>query len=92
VSGRYRRIEPVVSLALPDLGQLLVMTRDAPKTRWLNATAWLVYSLCDGRDVPAIEAAYRERLSAAHASAGDAVTVDVRRGLRHLAGAGLITG
>ncbi len=91
LTGHFRRVEPAISVALPDLGQLLVMTHEVPKTNWLNSHAWLVYSLCDGGEVSAIEEQYRRRLSEARGRTGSDLAANVHRGLRDLAAAGLIT-
>ncbi|MGP4022094.1 aKG-HExxH-type peptide beta-hydroxylase [Actinomadura sp. 3N407] len=90
VATRYRRVEPATSVALPDLGQLLVMTEAEPKARWLNARAWLVYALCDGQDIDTVESEYRRHLLDAGQEADDSAA-QVRAGLRDLADTGLVT-
>jgi hypothetical protein len=40
----------------------LVFTPERPKLYTLNATAWLVLELCDGRDGRALEAGYIDAL------------------------------
>ena len=51
------RIRPV-----PELECCLVFTPQRPNLYTLNATAWLVLELCDGRAGSALEEAYRESL------------------------------
>lgn len=48
------RVRPV-----PELGYCLVFTPARPTLYTLNAAAWLLLELCDGRDVQAIEAEFR---------------------------------
>jgi hypothetical protein len=42
----------------------MVFTPQQPQLYTLNATAWLVLELCDGRDLRALEDAYREAADA----------------------------
>lgn len=53
------RIRPV-----PELGRCMVFTPERPRLYTLNAAAWLVLELCDGRDLRSLEAAYRVALEA----------------------------
>lgn len=50
--------------AVPELGRCLVFTPAQPQLHTLNASAWLVFELCDGRSLAAIEAAYRDAIGA----------------------------
>jgi len=51
------RIRPV-----PELECCLVFTPARPRLYTLNATAWLVLELCDGRSGSSLQEAYRESL------------------------------
>jgi hypothetical protein len=42
----------------------MVFTPEHPRLYTLNAAAWLVLELCDGRDLGSLEAAYRAALEA----------------------------
>jgi hypothetical protein len=89
LAGGYRRVEPALRCALPELGQLLVMPDRAPRVHWLNARAWQLYALCDGRDTAAIERAYRTSLAG---TAPDAeAAAQLRHGLAGLVGSGLLS-
>ncbi|SHI67180.1 hypothetical protein SAMN02745194_00790 [Roseomonas rosea] len=54
------RLRPV-----PELGACLAYTPAAPRLHQLNATAWLILELVDGRDDTALEAAFFERTTPA---------------------------
>ncbi|MFD0382307.1 hypothetical protein ACFQ2B_07210 [Streptomyces stramineus] len=87
--GTLQRVTPVDACALPALGQLLVSTAGSARMHWLNSRAWTVYSLCDGRDLDSLYAAYARAagLSAGSAEAGRHVSDSVR----HLVASGLVT-
>lgn len=48
--------------AVPELERCLVFTPERPQLHTLNAAAWLVFELCDGRTLADIETAYRDAL------------------------------
>lgn len=50
--------------AVPELERCLVFTPERPQLHTLNASAWLVFELCDGRTLAGIEAAYRDAIGA----------------------------
>ncbi|MEU8777282.1 HEXXH motif-containing putative peptide modification protein [Streptomyces sp. NPDC048606] len=56
----YRQCAPVTALPLPEQGMLLAAAPGTHRMHWLNSRAWLVFSLCDGRDPAGLERAYRE--------------------------------
>jgi hypothetical protein len=59
----FRAVPPVAAVALADQRRLVVSLTDPPRVRWLNLSAWLVYSLCDGRDEAAIRTEYTESVA-----------------------------
>jgi hypothetical protein len=61
----------------------------APRVHWLNARAWQLYALCDGRDTAAIERAYRTSL--AGTTPNVEATAQLRHGLAGLVGSGLLS-
>ncbi|MGP3688260.1 PqqD family protein [Streptomyces sp. IBSNAI002] len=46
---------------LPERGELLLVNTDTAAMHWLNARSWLIYSLCDGRDVGSVRGEYARR-------------------------------
>jgi hypothetical protein len=60
---------------VPELGYCLVFTPARPKLYTLNAAAWLLLELCDGQDLDALEADFREVYAQQGAGAGDAPDV-----------------
>ncbi|GAA4863956.1 aKG-HExxH-type peptide beta-hydroxylase [Kitasatospora terrestris] len=78
----YRKVEPVAVCALPEQRQLLAYAPGPARFHWLNEHAWLIYALCDGSPLGAIEERYAAQLG----------TVDRRlaAGLAGLVAAGLV--
>ncbi len=77
------RVRPV-----PELERCLVFTPEQPRLYTLNASAWLVLELCDGRTLAGIEAAYRDAIGAAP---GQAVAPELHAIVGDLAGKGIVT-
>ncbi len=78
----YRKIEPVAVCPLPEQGQLLAFAPDTAKFHWLNQHAWLIYALCDGRELASIQEQYAQ-----HAGSDPA---GLASGLAGLVAAGLV--
>lgn len=77
------RVRPV-----PELQRCLVFTPEQPRLYTLNASAWLVFELCDGRSLAGIEAAYREAIGA---HPGQAVASELHAIVGDLAGLGIVS-
>lgn len=88
-AGRFNRREPALNVVVPEVNELVVMTLAEPRVRWLNSQAWLVYALCDGSPLPAIEAAYADAIGGEVSQEGVAATV--RRGVLQLSATGLVS-
>ncbi|MFE4258067.1 aKG-HExxH-type peptide beta-hydroxylase [Streptomyces sp. NPDC056883] len=58
----YRQCLPVTVLPLAEQGMLLAAAPGTNRMHWLNSRAWLVYSLCDGRDLAGLEREYHRAL------------------------------
>lgn len=58
----YRQCRPVTALPLAEQGMLLAAAPGTNRMHWLNSRAWLVYSLCDGRDLAGLEREYHRAL------------------------------
>ncbi|HUR03325.1 MAG TPA: HEXXH motif-containing putative peptide modification protein [Nonomuraea sp.] len=56
----YRQAQPVQVCPIPEQGQLVAVTPGAPSFQWLNEQAWLIYALCDGRDLSSLRDRYRQ--------------------------------
>jgi len=50
---------------VPEMNCCLVFTPERPQLHTLNAAAWLVLELCDGRNARALAAGYRSAVAAA---------------------------
>jgi hypothetical protein len=59
----FQAVAPIAAVPLPEQRRLVVALADPPRVRWLNPSAWLVYSLCDGRDGAAIRKEYAESVA-----------------------------
>ncbi|MFJ5025833.1 aKG-HExxH-type peptide beta-hydroxylase [Streptomyces goshikiensis] len=59
---------------MPVHGELLLADTGTCTLHWLNARSWLVYSLCDGRDVPSVQAEYARRTGTDAQAAASHVT------------------
>ncbi|MFI7453122.1 aKG-HExxH-type peptide beta-hydroxylase [Nonomuraea sp. NPDC049714] len=59
----FQGVAPIAAVPLPEQRRLVVALADPPRVRWLNSSAWLVYSLCDGRDGAAIRKEYAESVA-----------------------------
>ena len=57
-NGRYVKTPDVVLRTFEEWGRAYAFTPDDPEIYDLNATAWFIVDLCDGRAFPEIEAAY----------------------------------
>ncbi|MGR4881919.1 PqqD family protein [Streptomyces sp. LARHCF249] len=56
-----RRTACAMARPLPERGELLLVNTDTAAMHWLNARSWLIYSLCDGRDVGSVRGEYGRR-------------------------------
>jgi len=61
-SDCYRRTTNLRVRPVPEMDVCLVFTPDRPHLYRLNAAAWLVFELCDGRSGAALEAEYDEAM------------------------------
>jgi hypothetical protein len=66
----------------------LVFTPSNPRLFTLNATAWLVLDLCDGRPLHRIERAFRAAVGAA--MPGEDAVAAVRQTIAYLAAQGMV--
>ena len=57
-NGCYTKTPDVVLRRFEDWGRCYAYTPDEPEIYDLNATAWFILELCDGRPFPQIEADY----------------------------------
>ena len=57
-NGCYRKTPNLRVRPIPEMDACVVFTPDEPNLYTLNATAWLVLELCDGRKGKALEASY----------------------------------
>jgi hypothetical protein len=55
---RFAREPGLRTRPLPDLGCLLVFTPERPGMHWLNASAWLLFELCEDASEDEIVAEY----------------------------------
>ena len=62
-NGCYRKTPDVVLRPFEDWGRAYAFTPDDPEIYDLNATAWLIVDLCDGRPFNQIESAYVAQVS-----------------------------
>jgi hypothetical protein len=77
-------LEPGVRLRpVPELGVCLAYTPARPALHRLNATAWLIASLCDGRPFAQIAAAYAAALPGA-------TEASLREGIAQLQALGIL--
>jgi hypothetical protein len=75
------RLRPV-----PEMGVCLAYTPARPALHRLNPAAWLITSLCDGREFVALAAAYREALGEAPATS----EIALREGIAQLQALGIV--
>ena len=61
-NGCYVKTPNVVLRAFEEWGRAYAFTPDNPDIYDLNATAWFIVELCDGRPFAKIEAAYVDEL------------------------------
>ena len=70
-NGCYTKTPNIVLRAFEEWGHAYVFTPEDPEIYDLNATAWFIVELCDGRPFVQIEAAYiaelGERIGPQHA-------------------------
>jgi hypothetical protein len=57
-NGCYRKTRHLRLRPLPEMEVCLVYTPTNPNLYTLNATAWVVLELCDGRTLPQLEKAF----------------------------------
>jgi len=77
------RLRPV-----PELGACLAYTPAAPRLHQLNATAWLILELADGRDDAALAEAFAARTAPALSASAARRTLE--EGLASLRACGLL--
>lgn len=68
-------------------GELLLVNTDSAAMHWLNARSWLIYSLCDGRDVGSVRDEYGRRAGVD----SDSARAHVDSCLSELTAAGLLS-
>ncbi|MCR0982743.1 PqqD family peptide modification chaperone [Roseomonas populi] len=80
---RHERSPGLRLRPLPELGACLAYTPAAPRLHQLNATAWLILELADGRDDAALAEAFAARTAKAlSATAARRTLEDGLAGLR----------
>ncbi|NUW39383.1 aKG-HExxH-type peptide beta-hydroxylase [Nonomuraea rhodomycinica] len=79
----YRQARPVHVCPIPEQRRLVAVSPGTPRFRWLNDHAWLIYALCDGRDLAALREGYLR-------AAGQGAEDGLRHGVAGLLSAGLI--
>ncbi|MFF3019374.1 aKG-HExxH-type peptide beta-hydroxylase [Streptomyces sp. NPDC057939] len=79
--GGYHQRRPITVLPLQDQGTLLAVAPGSSRMVWLNAHAWFVFSLCDGRDLRALEAAYLRKAPGGLSGLGGALEALLSAGL-----------
>jgi hypothetical protein len=88
-TGRSYVVERGVRLRpVPELGVCLVYTPARPSLHRLNATSWLIASLCDGRPYAEIVAAFRAALGSGRDP--DLNEVTLREGIARLRALGIL--
>ena len=74
--NRLRKAVPFDAVELANLGQLVVARGEGTRFQWLNETAWLVYSLIDGRPTEAVLQSFNSYVKQPEESSAYAVDVD----------------
>ncbi|MBP0496254.1 hypothetical protein [Roseomonas indoligenes] len=85
---RHERAPGLRLRPLPELGACLAYTPAAPRLHQLNATAWLILELADGRDDLALADAFAARTAPALSAAAAGRTLE--DGLAGLRACGLL--
>ncbi|WP_458094308.1 PqqD family protein [Roseomonas sp. WA12] len=85
---RHERAPGLRLRPLPELGACLAYIPAAPRLHQLNATAWLILELADGRDDAALATAFAERT--AQALSAPAAGRTLENGLAELRACGLL--
>lgn len=62
-TGCYTKITNLRVRPVPEMETCLVFTPDDPCVYTLNASAWLIFELCDGRPWDELQSAYCEAVS-----------------------------
>uniref|UniRef100_A0AAU2JT44 PqqD family protein n=1 Tax=Streptomyces sp. NBC_00049 TaxID=2903617 RepID=A0AAU2JT44_9ACTN len=86
-SAVVRRTTCAMARPLPERGELLLVNTDSAAMHWLNARSWLIYSLCDGRDVGSVRDEYGRRAGVD----SDSARAHVDSCLSELTAAGLLS-
>ena len=77
-NGSYAKAPDVVVRGFEEWGHAYAFTPDEPDLHDLNASAWLILDLCDGRPFSQIEADYVKAVAAA--VGGDTARVHFHQG------------
>lgn len=85
---RYALVPGVRLRPLPEMGVCFAYTPALPALHRLNATAWLIVSLCDGRPFAALAASYRDALGGTVEP--DASEAELRDGIARLRSLGIL--
>lgn len=88
VERRFARTPGLRTRPLPDLGYLLVFTPERPRIHWLNASAWLLFELCESASEDEILAEYATALPPAEQRGGE--REELRAGLDDLVRSGIV--
>jgi hypothetical protein len=84
--SEYFGVEPRVRLRpVPEMGVCLAYTPRRPALHRLNAASWLIVSLCDGRSLAEVAAAYRAALGSEVGS-----EAALQHGIAELLGLGIL--
>lgn len=86
-SGCYRKTRDLRIRPIPEMEVCLVFTPASPRLHTLNATAWLVLELCDGRTGRAIRDAYASVIASL---SPDQVKSEIQDIMQDLEGKGII--
>lgn len=87
-TDRFDRAAGVVLRPVPEWGLAYAYTPARPALSELNATAWLVATLCDGATLAEIEAEFAAAV--ARVAGGNAARDALHRGLALLVAAGIV--
>ncbi|MFF4323460.1 aKG-HExxH-type peptide beta-hydroxylase [Streptomyces sp. NPDC001568] len=77
----YQQRRPITVLPIQEQGTLLAVAPGSSRMVWLNAHAWFVFALCDGRDLRAMEAAYLRKAPGGPSGLGNALDALLSAGL-----------
>lgn len=88
-TDRLERAPGVVLRPMPEWGLAYAYTRARPALTELNATAWLIATLCDGATLAEIEQGFADTVR--RVAGANAARDTLHRGLAMLVEAGIVT-